>query len=98
MSKAQITFEYNNETGRREFHIDYESEPGSLPYEHEDEHKRLVERVLSDDAEARKNLDVKREPPEGAPRPEAEAQPAGAERERVRVSQPQRENAPRRTT
>ena len=46
MPKARISFEYNDKTGKRDIHIDYESDPSALPYEHEDEHSDLVNRIL----------------------------------------------------
>lgn len=42
MAKVKITYDYNNKTGKREIHIDYQSDPDALAYEHEKEHARIV--------------------------------------------------------
>lgn len=46
MAKARITFEHNAETGKRDIHIDYESDPSSMPHEHEDEHRKIVNKII----------------------------------------------------
>ncbi len=46
MARAKITFEYNNQTGRRDIHIDYTSDPDALAHEHEKEHAGIVRELL----------------------------------------------------
>ncbi len=46
MAKAKITFDYNNKTGKREIHIDYQSDPDKLAHEHEREHSRIVRELI----------------------------------------------------
>ena len=70
MSKARIIFEYNNKTGKKDIHIDYESDPSSLPYEHEEEHRNIVKRVINTKSlQGDKDVEVTR------PEPEIERQP-----------------------
>lgn len=46
MAKIKIVFDYNNKTGKKEIHIDYQSDPDSLFHEHEREHARIVRELL----------------------------------------------------
>lgn len=46
MAKAKITYDYNDKTGRRVIHVDLESDPDSLAYEHENLHRRVVNDLL----------------------------------------------------
>ena len=47
MAKAKIIYDYNNRTGKRVIHIEYQSDPDALAYEHEKEHARLVRELVS---------------------------------------------------
>ncbi|MBF0398643.1 MAG: hypothetical protein HQK78_17845 [Desulfobacterales bacterium] len=47
MANVRITFEYNEMTGRREINIDYESDSSTLPFEHENEHRKIAEKILN---------------------------------------------------
>lgn len=46
MAKVRIVFNYNNKTGKREVHIDYQSDPDSLFHEHERKHAQIVKELL----------------------------------------------------
>ena len=46
MSKVKITYDFNNKTGKREIHIDYQSDPDTLAFEHENEHARIVRELV----------------------------------------------------
>ena len=65
MTTAKITVKYNNETEKRDIHIDYEFDPSSLGFEHEDEHEQLVERVIDPNAlkDQSQSIEVSREEP-----------------------------------
>jgi hypothetical protein len=65
-------------TGRREIVIDYASDSDALPFEHEEEHRRLAAKVVNGGLD-NPNLEVSREPEAGEARaPEAEEPPATA--------------------
>lgn len=84
MAKAQITFKYNNETGKRDIHIDYESDPSSLPFEHEDDHRQLVDRLidLNAVAEEKEAMEVSRQ------EAQTEGQVTQPEEEKERLTRP----------
>ncbi|MCP4750858.1 MAG: hypothetical protein GY866_08195 [Proteobacteria bacterium] len=64
MSKVRITFEYNNKTGKRDLHIDYESDPSALPHEHQEEHRDIVNRIIDlQSMEEDQDVEVDREEP-----------------------------------
>ncbi len=46
MAKMTIKLLVNPATGKREVAIAYESDADALPMEHEEEHRRLVEKVV----------------------------------------------------
>ena len=46
MAKIKITFEYNDETGKRLINVDYTSDPDALAWEHEKEHARIVKELV----------------------------------------------------
>jgi hypothetical protein len=51
----------NAETLEQELTVDYESDPDALPFEHEEEHRAIVGRLLVDAGEAGGNsLEIKR--------------------------------------
>ena len=47
MAEVNIRLTYNRQTGKNDIFIDYESDRDSLPFEHEETHKELVERIIS---------------------------------------------------
>ena len=57
-------------TGRREIVIDYASDSDALPFEHEEEHRRLAATVVNGGLE-NPNVEVSREQEGGARAPEA---------------------------
>ena len=62
MAKAQISFKYNNKTGKRDILIDYESDASSLTFEHEDDHRELVGKIIDHKQLARQQeVSVERE-------------------------------------
>ncbi len=48
MARAKITYRFNPETGKREMHIDYQSDSDADRLEHEQEHRKLVRDLLGD--------------------------------------------------
>ena len=46
MAELILKLRRNGETGKQDLYIDYESAGDSLPFEHEEEHRDLVKRVL----------------------------------------------------
>lgn len=46
MSKIILTLKKNSQDGKQELLIDYESDGDALPFEHEEDHKDLVMKVL----------------------------------------------------
>ena len=49
MAQCTIRLVSNPRTGKRDIHIDFESEPDALPHEHEQDHRRLAEQLLGAD-------------------------------------------------
>ena len=76
MGRATITFVFNPKTGKREWHIDYQSEPDLTRVEHEQAHRRLVRNLVGSGVLANDETDVERGSPE-APH----EKPTTAERE-----------------
>ncbi len=46
MAEVTIRLRHNPKTGERELVVDYESEDDALPFEHERDHRELVEAVI----------------------------------------------------
>ena len=46
MAGATIRLLYNLETGRHDIYVDYDSEQDALPFEHEDQHRALIQQLL----------------------------------------------------
>ncbi|MCO4781112.1 MAG: hypothetical protein KC646_02215 [Candidatus Cloacimonetes bacterium] len=46
MSKITLTLKKNTTNGKQELLIDYESDGDALPFEHEEDHKELVNKIL----------------------------------------------------
>lgn len=45
-ASVTIHFEVDAKTGKRTITIRYQSDPGALPMEHEEEHRELVEKLI----------------------------------------------------
>jgi hypothetical protein len=48
MARAKITYVYNPQTGKREWHIHYESPADATIHEHETRHRDLVKEIVGD--------------------------------------------------
>ncbi|PCJ17225.1 MAG: hypothetical protein COB02_14365 [Candidatus Cloacimonadota bacterium] len=46
MAKVILSLKKNSEDGKQELTIDYESDGDALPFEHEEDHKALVKKLL----------------------------------------------------
>ncbi len=46
MSRIHLRLVANRKTGKKDIHIDFESDPDALPIEHERDHRRLVEQLI----------------------------------------------------
>ena len=46
MAELQLVLRYNPETNLRELLIHYESEADLLPFEHEEDHRAVIEKLL----------------------------------------------------
>lgn len=46
MADVTIRLVSNPKTGKRDIYIDYDSEEDALPFEHEEDHRDVVERLL----------------------------------------------------
>ena len=46
MADIEISLRFNKKTGKKDILINYESDPDTLPVEHEEEHEALVRRLL----------------------------------------------------
>jgi hypothetical protein len=46
MAEMTITFRPSIDTGRLEIRVEFQSDEDTLPQEHEDQHRRLVARLL----------------------------------------------------
>ena len=80
MARAKITYVYNPGTGKREWHIDYQSPPDATVHEHETRHRALVKEIVGDLEGP--DVDVARgqpNPPKAKPTPD-EPQPAAPKR------------------
>ena len=47
MAKVTLSLKKNVENGKQELVIDYESDGDALPFEHEEDHRDLVNKVLA---------------------------------------------------
>jgi hypothetical protein len=47
MAHATIRLVIDPATGRKDVWVDYEADPGALPMEHEEEHRAIVEKLVS---------------------------------------------------
>mgnify|MGYP001393771788 CR=1 FL=1 len=67
MAELILKLRRNTETGKQDLYIDYESAGDSLPFEHEEEHRDIVRRVIEElniDAEDLGNVYIERQPVE----------------------------------
>ena len=48
MARAKITYVYNPVTGKRDWHIHYESPGDATMHEHETKHRKLVREIVGD--------------------------------------------------
>jgi hypothetical protein len=48
MARAKITYVYNPQTGKREWHIHYESPADATVHEHETRHRALVKEIVGE--------------------------------------------------
>ncbi len=78
MAKAKVTYVYNPVTGKREWHIEYQSDPDSTAVEHERAHRALVRALVGQGLASEDEIEVVRG--EGQP----QAKPEGREEEAVR--------------
>lgn len=79
MARAKITYRYNPKTGKREMHIDYQSDSDADRIEHEQEHRALVKELVGDIGGG-DGVSVDRGGGDGAPEPSAERTPPKAVR------------------
>ena len=64
MADAILTLRLNPKTGERTLVISYESAPDVMSFEHEDDHRDFVERLLGHPLEAiADRIEIKRAPP-----------------------------------
>ncbi len=83
MGDITIRMQYNLKTGKKDVWIDLVSEPDSLPIEHEQDHRQIVEQLLGKgilQADELGEVEVRRIQPERAQEAEAEA---AAQQDRV---------------
>ncbi|MEE2925210.1 MAG: hypothetical protein VX619_10560 [bacterium] len=67
MAELILKLRRNVETGKQDLYIDYESAGDSLPFEHEEEHRDMVRRVIEElniDTEDLGNIYIERQPVE----------------------------------
>ena len=48
MAEVHLRLVYNKNTSKHDIYIDYESEIDALPFEHEQEHKEIVQKIIRD--------------------------------------------------
>ena len=46
MAKVSISLIFNTKTGKKDIHVDFESDADALPFEHEKEHRKLIEKLI----------------------------------------------------
>ncbi len=79
MGDITIRMQYNLKTGKKDVWIDLVSEPDSLPIEHEQDHRQIVELLLGKgvlQADELGEVEVRRIQPEQERRREAETEGA----------------------
>lgn len=64
MPEAVLSLKLNPNTGERTLVINYESDADALPFEHEDDHRAFVEKLLGHSLdEIADRLEINRSPP-----------------------------------
>ena len=64
MPEAVLSLKLNPKTGERTLIINYESDADSLPFEHEDDHRAFVEKLLGHPLQdIADSLEIRRSPP-----------------------------------
>ena len=48
MAEVNLRLIYNKNTSKHDIYIDYESDIDALPFEHEQEHKEIVQKIIKD--------------------------------------------------
>jgi hypothetical protein len=74
MARAKITYVHNPQTGKREFHIDYESPSDATVHEHEARHRKLVKEIIGDLTDPEVDVDRGQSAPPSQPK-EPDPQP-----------------------
>ena len=46
MAEVHLRLVYNKNTSKHDIYIDYESDTDALPFEHEQEHKEIVQKII----------------------------------------------------
>lgn len=80
MARAKITYVYNPQTGKREWHIHYESPADATVHEHEARHRTLVKEIVGEIESP--DVDVARGDPKKAQPQPAPEEPQRSERRR----------------
>jgi len=73
MADLTLRLRVDPKTGRREIVIDYSSDSDALPFEHEEEHRQLAEKVVNGGIKNNPKVEVSREE-EAAAAPDAVAE------------------------
>lgn len=64
MADAVLTLRMNPKTGEKTLVISYESESDMMPFEHEDDHRAFVERLLGQSIDGLADrMEIRRTPP-----------------------------------
>jgi hypothetical protein len=61
MADLTLRLRVDPKTGRREIVIDYSSDSDALPFEHEEEHRQLAEKVVNGGLKNNPKVEVSRE-------------------------------------
>ncbi|MEO8840730.1 MAG: hypothetical protein ABI591_25105 [Kofleriaceae bacterium] len=76
MADLTLRLRVDPKTGRREIVIDYASDSDALPFEHEEEHRKLAEKVVNGGLEHNPKVEVSREEEPAATEAPAAERPA----------------------
>lgn len=60
MARAKVTYVYNPVTGKREWHIEYQSDPDATAVEHERNHRALVRALVGQGLASEEEIEVVR--------------------------------------
>lgn len=86
MARAKVTYVYNPATGKREWHIEYQSDPDATAVEHERAHRALVRALVGQGLASEDEIEVVRGEGTASEKPtarEAEAAPVRAARRKA---------------